>query len=57
MVCFDNAEQPPGSPNPFFSPKLRNGLRLKGAPMILAENERGREKWEALFFFLVCAFA
>jgi len=49
MVCFGNAEQPPGSPYPVFLPKLRIELRLKGAATIPPENERGRENCKAFF--------
>lgn len=57
MVCFGNAEQPPGSPNPFFSPKLRIMLRLQGTAAILSESESQGELKGFFCFLSHFAFA
>lgn len=54
MVCFGNAEQPPGSPNPFSPQNCASGFVSRGQQRFsLKVKEAGRN--EKLFFsFCIC---
>lgn len=52
MVCFGNAEQPPGSPNPFSPQNCASGFISRGQQRFsLKMKEAGRIEKPFLFFF------